>query len=1132
MFAAGKPVWYLPLAVFFAAAVLLTLHLGYDRYIFAHGHNSNQSDALGFLSADSVTALKDDARLHHALLGLSESLALTSSDLGQRYGFAGVADFGVALGDSVAELKKRNNLEAQKRGLFDDIRNGFENALGGLGINATGGLSGILDNLGTTLTNGLATPALFLGIGVGVGASTGLNITDLQNAQAQASKVASSFNASATGINLAVQNLGNGLAGQIAPALGSSGLLGGSIGPAVFALASGIGNATAKALNLTNQAFGPTNGSGIESIAGNLGLGVTTPIVSNIDFQAVMNSAGGSGIADALKKQLPQIAAAAGNGLGEGVKNGLGLQQTSQTQRSLDRRQGSADPLQGIDLPATVNQFTKGLSQSLLTGVDVKSIASSLNLTGNIGDLGSTVDIRALAGGAGSGIGQGLAVGFGFKGTTEATLPALKDGGDTAMAAETFTQNLVSNFLLNSTIVQSTGSALTDNLPQFLKDVDVAKAVEGFARGTIEGVASALSSIGGFQNLIDGNFSDNALGNVPTLPPSGFNDTLNGSAVSFARGFTGEGTILIGNVLKQMSGKANKAETFTRRDLEVAAGEAALGKKQRRSQASHKAIRVRQAQDGAKSSSLLAINESALSGAGQFGIDTLTCQGVGGIASVFFGVTSDKKDKTSLLSSPLDSQAVSSLPQGPVEIRSRGNTYRIVLSDAEISINGLLIKPFVALTALHVVFMVLSFLITLPLYLILGVVWRLSVLSGYPVNEIKNKKWRLSLLITFGITALVGIILGIVGMGNSGHFRDAHGVFGLIALLLLLPTVGFTVFRLRSEALYPVSATFAGIKAPFALLKSPDQRIYAISAILIQLSLAIGQISVTNGFATLRSISLCLIDAILTSDTVVVLTSILLMIQIFAAGMVALRTWLEQHIAKREKAGAQRITIVEAGKDTRRGSIATFGFGPLRSNAPAPLDLDFKRPAFETRTTNQLTDKKISTPFNVRKAGADNATGLSFPRQMNRQPSTESAELRDNPFLSPDQQRDLDKRVYPKTADYQYNYRSAVDDNEDYYDVPGGYQPQNITLRSGRASSELLNPLDSPLPRAADSKQSDYVAPRRGDGSPPKTQGVTMADLFPPPPEPPMDPQMNLTAKSASSSYSRPFSERRGPGNG
>jgi hypothetical protein len=81
--------------------------------------------------------------------------------------------------------------------------------------------------------------------------------------------------------------------------------------------------------------------------------------------------------------------------------------------------------------------------------------------------------------------------------------------------------------------------------------------------------------------------------------------------------------------------------------------------------------------------------------------------------------------------------------------------------------------------------MVLSFLITLPLYLILGVVWRLSVLSGYPVNEIKNKKWRLGLLITFGFTALVGIILGIVGMGKSGHFRDAHGVSAELIMIAI-----------------------------------------------------------------------------------------------------------------------------------------------------------------------------------------------------------------------------------------------------------------------------------------------------------------------------------------------------------
>jgi hypothetical protein len=72
--------------------------------------------------------------------------------------------------------------------------------------------------------------------------------------------------------------------------------------------------------------------------------------------------------------------------------------------------------------------------------------------------------------------------------------------------------------------------------------------------------------------------------------------------------------------------------------------------------------------------------------------------------------------------------------------------------------------------------MMLGFLLALPLYLILGVVWRLSVLAGYPVNETKNKKWRMGLLVTFGVSAVIGFAFGMVGMGNSRHFRDAHGV--------------------------------------------------------------------------------------------------------------------------------------------------------------------------------------------------------------------------------------------------------------------------------------------------------------------------------------------------------------------
>lgn len=165
MFAAGKTVWYLPLAVLLTAALLFAIVLGYDRYIFTHDQNPYPESLTTFLSTDTITALKQDARLHHAILGVTESVAQTSSEIGQWYGIASMEDFGVTMSDTIAELCKRNDVVSQKRGLLDDMNEAMKDLSGGLGVN--GGLSSIVANLGTALTQGLATPALFLGIGVG-----------------------------------------------------------------------------------------------------------------------------------------------------------------------------------------------------------------------------------------------------------------------------------------------------------------------------------------------------------------------------------------------------------------------------------------------------------------------------------------------------------------------------------------------------------------------------------------------------------------------------------------------------------------------------------------------------------------------------------------------------------------------------------------------------------------------------------------------------------------------------------------------------------------------------------------------------------------------------------------------------
>jgi hypothetical protein len=171
-----------------------------------------------------------------------------------------------------------------------------------------------------------------------MGAASGLNLSDMANINQQATRIATAFNSSATGVNLIAQNLGSGVAGQLTSSLDldNSDI---QFAPIAFALASGIGNATSRGLNLTSVELKPLTGSSLEAIAGNLGLGLTMPIVSNIDFKAITNGLGGNGVGASLMQKLPDIAAAAGHGLGEGIKTGLGLASPSSSEPKIRKRQ-------------------------------------------------------------------------------------------------------------------------------------------------------------------------------------------------------------------------------------------------------------------------------------------------------------------------------------------------------------------------------------------------------------------------------------------------------------------------------------------------------------------------------------------------------------------------------------------------------------------------------------------------------------------------------------------------------------------------------------------------------------------------------------------------------------------------
>lgn len=169
MFASGKPVWYLPFAF------LLLLFLLFSSLAFWFGEQHITSNALypqgltAIFSPQTIDALNQDPRLQDALLSLSEAIAQSSTDLGERFRFESLKSFGTNLTDGVSQLRALQQNDMKKRGLLDDLGQAFGNLIGGGagGLNLTGGLSGIIGGIGGSLVDSLSTPALFLGIGLG-----------------------------------------------------------------------------------------------------------------------------------------------------------------------------------------------------------------------------------------------------------------------------------------------------------------------------------------------------------------------------------------------------------------------------------------------------------------------------------------------------------------------------------------------------------------------------------------------------------------------------------------------------------------------------------------------------------------------------------------------------------------------------------------------------------------------------------------------------------------------------------------------------------------------------------------------------------------------------------------------------
>lgn len=174
----SKAGWHLPFALLTVSFLLyVSLGLWFSEWLtVSQARPAHALDSI--LSPETIDALFEDARLHNAILELTETVALASLTYGDSLESGGLKDFGKSLSAEVARIKAGNGPSPIKRQLFGGGKQdgGFLSGLadlfggGGKGGNATSlgdlfkqGLSGI----GDSIVGSLATPAYFLGIGLG-----------------------------------------------------------------------------------------------------------------------------------------------------------------------------------------------------------------------------------------------------------------------------------------------------------------------------------------------------------------------------------------------------------------------------------------------------------------------------------------------------------------------------------------------------------------------------------------------------------------------------------------------------------------------------------------------------------------------------------------------------------------------------------------------------------------------------------------------------------------------------------------------------------------------------------------------------------------------------------------------------
>ncbi|KHJ30238.1 hypothetical protein EV44_g4736 [Erysiphe necator] len=709
-------------------------------------------------------------------------------------------------GDGSNELHRKRSSKKIARGIASDFSSLLNNFSAGdpPGMVATAD-KGIADsfssfigklgfgNITGSLSAGAADASKYLGIGLGNGTITGLELP------AQYLKLSKVAMEKPSGLNLIASNLGQGLTSSLIGSIDTKSITPdpGMLSLAAKALGEGAGNGASVGLNLKPMsAIVYSNDTGIPAIAGNLAQGLTSSFLSGVDVKSLAMSSMTSVSGD----QINAAAKALAQGLGSGAASAT----------KLNPNPPSSDAFDQNGISGIAGNLGQGLSTSFLEGIPFQQL-----LTNNAPSI-SPDQISDAAKGLGAGLAGGAVIGLGLQPDSGGSNVPLAPGGLGTMT-ESFGRGLTQSFLTNGTVTKLLATMQQPN------QLDVGSVAKGLAIGLVDGATTGFDNAGGAKNIF--NLDSGSTPEVTRLTkPTTYDDTVGGAATGFGTGLGLQSTTFVLQLfgkppIYQGSDNPNMITSGTPDSKKALADPPAANSSNLQPSRGVIASGVRRRQETTIGSPISSepsmFNSSDLLNLPQFNgtispvvqkaIDTLQCQGIGGLVTVLFSVGSSQGVNPSSVDVNDLKEKIGRLgfAKQTIEIQDKesGNQYMVNIAQFDVKVNGNSLVKTIVVLVLHILLAIVAFGVVIPVILIINSIRNLAVMNGR-ADVLKNSRriqWILALVVLLPSTLIV-LITGIISEGVKSHFTSIHGITGLLLSLFTLPIFPLAYLYLRNKA--------------------------------------------------------------------------------------------------------------------------------------------------------------------------------------------------------------------------------------------------------------------------------------------------------------------------------------------